>query len=571
MNYKWVFKENEDSHKIAELSEKLNNLSPALTTILMQRKIDTFEKAKSFFRPSLEDLHDPFLMKDMDKAVQKLSEAIQENKKILIYGDYDVDGTTSVALLYLFLNSFHPNLGYYIPDRYREGYGISYLGIDYAAENGYSLVIALDCGIKAVEKIKYATNKGVEFIICDHHNPSEKLPEAIAVLDPKRNDCDYPFKELSGCGVGFKLIQAFLKKNNRPQEEAFKYLDLLVVSIASDIVPITGENRVLTYWGLKKLNENPLPGLKRIKELSAIDSELNVSDIVFKMAPRINVAGRIGTAIDSLELLIFKDPMIVENIASKLNSMNTERKSLDSKMTQEALEQIKSNKLDKGKNTTIVYSPDWHKGVVGIVASRLIETYYRPTIVLTETDGIISGSARSVENFSIYEPLEECSNLLENFGGHAFAAGVTLKKNNLQAFIEKFELAVSKRITEDELIPKITIDIHLDFNEIEDKFIRVLKQMAPFGPNNMNPIFYTDNVYDTGNIKYVGKDNNHLRMDLISKDSSATLPAIGFNLGDKMSLIKSGQAFRICYTIEINKFKGTETIQLSIKDIKTMN
>jgi single-stranded-DNA-specific exonuclease len=568
MKYTWEIKDSAEGNQIVELSEKLNNLDPSLSNILIQRGIDSFEKSKLFFRPQLADLHDPFLMKDMLEAVVKLTDVIEIEEKILIYGDYDVDGCTSVALMYLFLSKFYSNVGYYIPDRNSEGYGVSFKGIDYAAENDYSLIISLDCGIKANDKIDYAKSKGIDFIVCDHHTPGDELPKAVAILDPKRDDCDYPFKELSGCGVGFKFIQAFQMHHGRSMSEAYNLLDLCVISIAADIVPVTGENRILAYHGLKKLNSFPLTGVGILKKFANIDGDANISDIVFKIAPRVNAAGRIGHALDALKLLISDTESIKDHIAEKIDIINSRRKDIDQQMTQEAIKQVMLEDKNYERKTTVLFSADWHKGVVGIVASRLIENFYRPTIVLTEDDsGVLTGSARSVSDFSIYEAIEECRDLLINFGGHKFAAGVTLKKSKFQDFKQRFEQAVASRIKESQLVPKIEIDSYLDFDEISPKFLRILKQFAPFGPDNMNPVFMTKNVYDTGYARKVGKDEGHLKMTLISRDSSVILPAIGFGLGSKYELVKSGKPFNISYSIEENKFNNQNSVQLNIKDI----
>ncbi len=569
MDKKWIIKPKEDEQKINDLAESLS-VSEIIANLLVQRGITNFEDAKQFFRPELSQLYDPFLMKDMEMAVGRLDIAIKNNEKILVYGDYDVDGTTAVATVYSFFKKIHPNIDYYIPDRYSEGYGISYKGIDFAAENNFSLVIALDCGIKAVEKIDYANDKDVDFIICDHHTPGDMLPEAVAVLDPKRNDCDYPFKELSGCGVGFKLLQAFARSNKISDDEVFSYLDLAAVSIASDIVPIIDENRVLAYYGLKKLNNDPQLGLKSIIKTSGLEKkEIFITDIVFKIGPRINAAGRIETGAKAVELLIADDTNKANNMSSDINDNNNTRKDFDSTITQQALKMIEVSEELKNRKTTVLYNPKWHKGVIGIVASRLIETYYRPTIVLTQSNGLITGSARSVQGFNLYNAIDACKDLLENFGGHKFAAGLSLKKENLKAFQDKFEQVVSQQIKPDQLIPKINIDAKVKFDDINPKLYRILKQFQPFGPNNMSPVFVTENVFDTGNGKIVGKDKNHLRLSLLQKgNTNKSLPAIAFRQSDCYDIIKEKQLFSVCYNIDENNFNGNTSIQLKVKDIK---
>ena len=582
MEKRWVLKEKGDPEIVDQLCNQLG-IDENLVQLLVQRGIATFEEARDFFRPSLENLHDPFLMKDMDKAVQRIEVAFEKDEKILVYGDYDVDGTTAVALVYSFLKQHHSKVEFYIPDRYKEGYGISVAGIDYAAENDFSLVIALDCGIKAVEKIEYALEKGVEFIICDHHRPGDTLPPAIAVLDPKRADCAYPFNELSGCGVGFKLIQAFASKNNIPFETLLTYLDLVVVSIASDIVPIIGENRILAHYGLKLLNSNPRPGLEAILTFCrilkktacsngstfefAFNKELNINDIVFLIGPRINAAGRIESGSNSVKLLIASSLEEAKESAETVNANNTERRDKDIKTTIEALESIEADPLSPSKKSTVIYNADWHKGVIGIVASRLTETHYRPTIVLTVSNGLITGSARSVKDFDVYDAIDACSDLLEHFGGHKYAAGLSLKPENLDAFIKKFEEIVSATILDEQLIPEVEIDLDMKLSEISSKFIRILKQFAPFGPGNMSPVFRTSEVVDTGNAKMVGK--NHLKLNVIHTDiASFPFPAIAFHQGHLIDSVLQGQSFSICYNIEENDYNGSKTIQLNVKDIK---
>ncbi len=575
---RWVLKKQGESSVVQHLSEVLN-IDTSLANLLAQRDIKTFDEAKSFFRPSLDDLHDPFLMNDMKVAVERIEAAIRNEEKVLIYGDYDVDGTTAVALVYSFLSNYYDNIEYYIPDRYDEGYGISYKSIDYAAENNFSLVIVLDCGIKAVEKIKYAKDKGIDYIIGDHHRPGEVLPDAVAVLDPKRADSTYPFDELSGCGVGFKLVQAFAQKNNIPFRTIKKYLDLVVVSIASDIVKITGENRILAYYGLKLVNSNPRPGIEAILKFSnvskknennngepAFTKNMTISDLVFLVGPRINAAGRIEDAENSVKLLLAKSLEEAEELAKQIDDFNTERKNLDFQITLEAHEMIKNDKKLLEAKTTVVYNESWHKGVIGIVASRLIESFYRPTVVLTKSNGLITGSARSVKDFDVYDAVDACSDLLEHFGGHKYAAGLSLKPENLVAFQKRFEEYVASTIKENMLTPEIEIDAKLCLNDINKKFFRILKQFAPFGPGNMSPVFMTENVIDTGFSRIVGK--NHLKLDVVHPHIRGyPISAIAFQQSDAYDIVKSGP-FNICYHIEENEWNGVVKLQLNIKDIK---
>ncbi|MEA1873711.1 MAG: single-stranded-DNA-specific exonuclease RecJ [Bacteroidota bacterium] len=551
------------------MAESLN-INHFLAEILVQRGITNFDTAKSYFRPSLDDLHDPFLMKDMDKAVKRLNQAIEKNEKILIYGDYDVDGTTSVSLIYNYLINYHKDLECYIPDRKREGYGISYAGLDYAAKNGYHLIIALDCGIKAVDKVKYATEQNLDIIICDHHTPGETIPEAIAVLDPKRADCNYPYKHLSGCGVGFKLLQGFAKYNNYDEKTLLNYLDLVVVSIGSDIVPITGENRVLAHYGLKVLNHSPQVGLKTIIDLSNLtNKEIVISDIVFKIGPRINAAGRMESGSKAVDLLIAQDKNISFDMGNQINLINDERKTLDHSITDEAIKQAEDEIDGKNKKATVVCSEDWHKGVIGIVASRLIEVFFRPTIVLTESNGMYSGSARSVPGFNLYNAVEQCSDLLENFGGHMYAAGLTLKPENYDKFKARFEKYVAENITEEQLTPSINADLLIEVKHINTKFYKVLKQFAPYGPNNMKPVFISRHVFDNGQGKIVGKNDEHLKLKIIQHvGDNLTIDAIGFGFGQFYEKTKNYQPFDICYTIEENVFMGRKNLQMLIRDIK---
>ncbi|WP_353132056.1 single-stranded-DNA-specific exonuclease RecJ [Pseudopedobacter sp.] len=550
---------------VNKLAEELS-ISDVLAQMLYNRGITSFLEAKAFFRPELHDLHDPFLMNGMTEAVDRIEKAIQQNEHILIYGDYDVDGTTSVALVYSFFKEFYTNLTYYIPDRYLEGYGISTQGIDFAEDNDVSLIIALDCGIKAVDKVEYARQKGIDFIICDHHLPGEQIPDAIAVLDPKRRDCNYPYKELSGCGLGFKLAQAYAAKNNIPFEQVCRYLDLVAVSIASDIVPITGENRVLAYYGLQKLNNDPCNGLKALIELSGKSDRFTIADIVFSIGPRINAAGRIDDAKHAVKLLIASSTQLAEDAGFIINLKNAERKEYDSSITEQALNMIGSSPEMIKRKSTVVYDKNWHKGVIGIVASRLTERYYRPTVVLTESNGYVAGSARSVLGYDLYEALCECSDLLEQFGGHKYAAGLTMKPENVEKFVDRFESVVASSITEDMLIQQITVEKCIGLKDITPKFFRILNQFAPFGPQNMVPVFMTRGVYSYGYGSIVG--NNHLKMSVRQKDSSV-FECIAFGLGDYLEQINRGTPFDICYTIEENVWKDRRSIQLNIKGIKT--
>ncbi|MFQ3578931.1 MAG: single-stranded-DNA-specific exonuclease RecJ, partial [Bacteroidales bacterium] len=528
MNKIWIIKPSVSPTLIHSLCDELK-VPVSIATLLVQRGVTNYEEARLFFSPTLNDLHNPYLMKDMDKAVKRISKAITQNEKILFLGDYDVDGTTSVALLMLFFRPLYKHVGFYIPDRYKEGYGVSKQGIDYAKEHGYTLIITLDCGIKANEKISYAVSQKIDVIICDHHNEGDVLPEAVAILNPKQSGCQYPFKELSGCGVGFKLLQAFCIKHSLSQEEyLYKYLDLVVVSIASDIVPITGENRTLAFWGLQTLVQNPSTGLKAIKITAGIDNhELTISDIVFKIGPRINAAGRISSGDMAVNLLISETLDEAYKLAVQVNDCNTERKGLDKATTLEALSIIDTDKNLQIRKSTVLYNKEWHKGVVGIVASRLTEYYYRPTIILTEKDGLLTGSARSVEGFDLYSAIDSCSHILENFGGHKYAAGVTLKKENFEKFSNHFENYVSSHATDEMLTPKITIDCYLNFDEITPKFFRLLKRFQPFGPDNMTPVFATQNVYDTGKSKIIGQNSEHLKLSLYQ--NGFEFDAIAFN------------------------------------------
>ncbi len=562
---KIIFKPKGNAEDILKLQKELN-INSVLASLLVQRGITNFDEAKTFFRPSLEDLHDPFIMPDMAKAVNRLNKAIETNERILVYGDYDVDGTTSVALVYSFLRDIYKNLDYYVPDRYKEGYGISKQGIDYAYDNNITLVIALDCGIKAVKQIEYAKQKNIEFIICDHHTPSDELPKAVAVLDPKRKNCQYPYKELSGCGIGFKFMQAFASRNGIPFENLLKYLDLVAVSIASDIVPITGENRTLAYFGLKKLNTNPVIGLKAlINQAHAEGKELDITDCVFKIGPRINAAGRIKTACKAVKLLVEDSEARANKIANEIEQTNNLRKDLDKSIHYDAISMIGRTEGFDNQKTTVIYNPDWHKGVIGIVASRLIETYYRPTIVLTKSNGFANGSARSVRDFNLYDAINSCSHLLENFGGHKYAAGLTMKIENINKFKKCFDDYTQSHLLPEQEKPSVQVDAVIDFARITPKFYNILKQFAPFGPGNMKPVFMTKNVSDTGNSRVVGKSKSHLKLDMQNND--ARLSGIGFSMGDYQDIVKHN-AFDVCYTLEENFFRNQLSIQAKVKYIK---
>lgn len=568
MNKRWTIKEKMNAELVDALSKSIN-VNRILSELLIQRNITNFDDAKAFFRPSLTNLYDPFLMQDMDIAIDRLESAMRNGERILIYGDYDVDGTTSVALVFSFLSRYYSNLDFYIPDRYLEGYGISTKGVEYAASSGARLVISLDCGIKAVNRIRDAKELGVDFIVCDHHTPGEELPVAVACLDPKRTDCNYPDKNLSGCGVGFKFLQGFCQRRKIPEEILFSYLDLVAVSIASDIVPISGENRILAHFGLKKLNENPGMGLRSIIRIANMENrEFLISDIVFKIGPRINAAGRIESGRDAVELLISKDEKLASSLGQNIDQFNETRKNLDRSTTQEALEMIDSNPQLQAQKSTVLFKPDWHKGVIGIVASRLIEKYYRPTIILTQGMGMATGSGRSVIGFDIYKAIESCSDLLVNFGGHMYAAGLTMKSENIPEFSKRFEEYVQANITDDQLIPHIEIDAEILLRDITPKFFDILKQFTPFGPENMKPTFITRSVRDYGTSKLVGKDRDHLRLEVIEDESGSIIQGIGFNMGHHFKTVKSGKAFDVCYTIEENVFNDKTTIQIMVKDIR---
>ncbi len=552
-------------NQVKLLSESLNNLDLTLTEILIQRGVDSFDKAKSFFRPSLDEIHDPFLMKDMDLAVDRLELAIAKNQKILIYGDYDVDGTTAVSLVYSFLLNYYDELAFYIPDRYKEGYGVSYAGIDFAKDNGFELIIALDCGIKAIDKVAYASESGIDFIICDHHRPGEHIPAAAAVLDPKRVDCNYPYKELSGAGVGFKLMHAFAIKRGIPFEKLGPLTDLLAVSIAADIVPMTGENRLLAYYGLQLINRNPRPGIAAMIASAQIKKQaLTITDVVFTIAPRINAAGRIESGLRAVELLITRSKSEAEKACIGINNNNIERKELDKEITQEALEMMATQPNLSQLRSTVLFSNEWHKGVIGIVASRVIETHYKPTIILTESNGKATGSARSVKGFDVYNAIDACSEHLEQFGGHMYAAGLTMKADKVADFRTAFEEYVSANITEDQLTPEVEIDAYLKLDQINERFFKVLRQFAPHGPLNMRPVFESNGVHLYGDARIVG--DNHLKIAVTNEEETTILECIGFGLGQYKDELKS-KSFDIAFVIDENEFRGKKTLQLILKDI----
>lgn len=557
-----MIREEPEREKVEALSKAIN-VNATLSKILVQRGIDDFEKAKDFFRPSLGQLHDPFHMKDMDKAVNRLTEAIFNKEKILIYGDYDVDGTTSVSLLYLFLSELSDQLEFYIPDRYTEGYGISQKGIQYAIDQGFQLIVALDCGIRAIDCAQQAREHDVDLIICDHHLPGDSLPDALAILDPKQPDCPYPFKELSGCGVGFKLLQGFCQQNTIDKEQLYNYLDLVAVSIASDIVPMVGENRILAFYGLKKLNENPSAGLKSLIEISKKKNKLTISDVVFSIGPRINAAGRLSHAKESVRLLI-NDGADTSKFADQLNARNMERRTFDQNITSEALDML--SEMPSGLHSTVLYDENWHKGVIGIVASRCIEHYHRPTIILTESEGVATGSARSVQGFDIHRAISECDDLLLHYGGHTHAAGVKLSIENVEKFKDRFEEVVSQSIKPEQLIPKIEIDTQVPLREINFKTFNIMEQMGPFGPYNLSPVFGTKNVIVDA-LPNVLKEK-HLKGFLKMKDDPYRVEFIGFGLGEKINEMQVGVPFNVAYHLEVNEYLGNRTLILNLIDIR---
>ena len=561
---RWTIKPKPSEEKIKHLAAALN-VEDFVATLLVQRGIETFDQAKAFFRPSLEHLHDPFLMKDMDKAVERIELAIANQENILIFGDYDVDGTTAVSLVSSYLKSYYPNIATYIPDRYLEGYGVSFKGIDFADDNEIKLIIALDCGIKSIEHVAYAKERNIDFIICDHHRPGDFLPEAVAVLDPKRNDCSYPYDELCGCGVGFKLIQALGSNRGQTIDDFIPYLDLVATAIAADIVPMTGENRVLAHFGLQVINENPRAGIRAL--IHQIKKQtLDITDVVFIIAPRINAAGRIKHGNHAVELLTEFDFEQAQQFASEIEQYNSDRKDLDKQITKEALSQIESNQ-EKERFTSVVYQEDWHKGVIGIVASRLIETYYRPTLVFTKSGDKYAASARSVKGFDVYNALEACAEHLEQFGGHMYAAGMTLKEENYQIFKDAFEKEVERTIHPDMLTPEISVDAEINFSDITPKLTRILKQFEPFGPQNMTPIFLSKNIKDTGYGKPMGQEDEHIKL-FVKQNNSEGIPAIGFGLGSKIDLTTHQKPFQAVYCIDENEWKGNISLQLRLRDIK---
>lgn len=572
MQKKWLLKAPPSQSKIEELRSELK-IDRIVSSLLLQRDIASFESAQAFFRPKLEDLHDPFLMKDMDLAINRIEKAFTKKEKILLFGDYDVDGTTAVALMYIYLKEHYPNIDFYIPNRYSEGYGISFQGIDYAIKEGISLIISLDCGIKSNDKISYAKENNIDFIVCDHHNPGEELPKAI-ILDPKRKDCNYPYKELSGCGVGFKLLQALTSKLSWNEKELFNNLDLVAISIGADIVQITGENRILCFHGMEKLNEVPRPAFEELFKLANKTFPISLTDVVFTIAPRINAAGRLRSGKHAVELMISSNLEEITTIAKEINEDNLERRKLDKEITSNALDIIESNNVFKSRKSTIVFNESWHKGVVGIVASRLIEKHFKPTIVLTESNGKITGSARTVNDFDIHSALVECEEFLEQFGGHKHAAGMTLSKEKLEEFTLKFEDVVSKNIDPSDLIPQENVDLEINFNEIFSsnenrmkipRLKRILNQLEPHGPGNMKPVFLSKNVFTT-DVRILKEA--HLKLSITQPNTDLVLEAIGFNMADKMDLVAAGLPFDIIFTLESNKWREKETLQLNIKDIR---
>lgn len=564
MQKRWTVKRYQ--HKAEQALQNALKVHPLLCRLLVQRGVTTFDQARLFFRPTLADLHDPWLMKDMDKAIARIADAIHHGEKILVYGDYDVDGTTAVATVYAFLQDFYKNIEFYVPHRYREGYGISLTGVEYARENDFSLVIALDCGIKSVELITYAKEHGIDFIICDHHLPDAILPPAVAILNPKQDDCHYPYKELSGCGIGFKLICAMAQRRQMPMEKAYAYLDLVATSIAADIVPMTGENRVLTFHGLVKVNTNPLPGIKALIELSKLKDKLTIANLVFVIAPRVNAAGRMDDARKAVNLFIETDEAAAEAIAAQLHADNDDRKAQDDSVTREAVALIQ-DEIILQKKSTVLYQPHWHKGVVGIVASRLIDKYYyRPTIILTQSNDKVAGSARSVSGFNVYEAIHQCKDLLENYGGHFYAAGMTLKPENVEAFRQRFEEVVSSSIDPDLLTPEILIDTELNFSDITPKFFNILDQFEPLGPDNLRAVFMARQVFDTGYSRIV-KDE-HIKFSVRQGRNGVVLSGIGFFMAEKFPCISTTRPFDMVFTVEKNEWQGNTSLQLKVIDIR---
>ncbi len=561
MAYRWTASPKLNDQKVEQLAERIN-VSPAIATLLLQRGVETFDQAKKFFRPQLTDLYDPFLMRDMDKAIARIQQALANKERLLVYGDYDVDGTTSVSIVYSFFKRLTSNIEYYIPDRYKEGYGVSKIGIDYAVSTGVNLIIALDCGTRSIELIQYAKEHNIDFIVCDHHLPGDELPDAVALLNPKRKDCEYPYKELSGCGIGFKLLQAYTQACDMPFEEATKYLDLVAVSTCSDIVEIRDENRILVYYGLKKINEDPCIGLQALLQSYQIKQEYEVSDIVFGIGPKINAAGRIADAKSSVKLLIEEDFHQALNLAKTLIENNTERKDIDNDITKEAMDILEGSESLRQRKSTVLYSEKWHKGVIGIVASRLIETYYKPTIIFSEVNGMLTGSARSIKDFDVHDAIGACGDLVIQYGGHKYAAGLTIKKESFEAFTEKFEEIVAMNSTEELLTPEIEYDMELNFSDITPKFFAVLDQFKPHGPGNMVPIFRTNHLNDAGS--RIVKEK-HLKLMAVQK--GIKFDGIAFNMSEHFPLI-SKFPFDICYSLEMNEYKGNKNLQLKVRDIR---
>ncbi len=563
MHYRWTPSPKLNDRKVESLAQSIN-VSAQIANLLMQRGVETFDEAKKFFRPQLTDLYDPFLMKDMATAVERIQVAIQQNERIIIYGDYDVDGTTAVSTVYSFFRKITSNIEFYIPDRYKEGYGISKIGIDYAKKTNVSLIIALDCGTRSVDLIAYAKTLGIDFIVCDHHLPGDEIPKAVALLNPKQKNCEYPYKELSGCGIGFKLIQAYAQAFDISFDEVTKYLDLVAVSTCSDIVDMRDENRVLVYYGLERLNKEPCIGLQALLQSYQIKNKYEVSDIVFGIGPKINAAGRIGDAKDSVKLLIENDFHKAINFSKTLIENNSDRKDLDTDITREAMAMLENNAIYNAKKSTVLFSDTWHKGVIGIVASRLIETYYKPTIIFSEVNGMLTGSARSVKDFDVHEAIGACGNLVQQFGGHKYAAGLTIKKEDYEAFSAKFEEIVSNSTTAEILTPEIAYDLEIDFKDITPQFFNLLEQLKPHGPGNMTPIFRTNGITDSGTSKVVKE--KHLKLGALQKGTK--FEGIGFGLGDLYKHITKNNPFDLCYSVEMNEFKGKKSIQLKVRDIR---
>ncbi|MDB4173498.1 single-stranded-DNA-specific exonuclease RecJ [Bacteroidia bacterium] len=565
----WKQKTEPDQAMVNVLTSELN-APEVIAKMLVQRGVDSPEKVKKFFNPRIGDMHDPFLMKDMDKAIERIQKAQEQGEGVLIFGDYDVDGTTSVALAYSFFKDKFDKIDYYIPDRYKEGYGISNDGIHYAKANGLSLIVALDCGIRSVVKVAYASTLGIDFIICDHHLPGKEIPDAVAVLDPKRNDCDYPFKELAGCGIGLKLAQAYCQVHDLDEREYLQYLDFATLSIASDIVPIVDENRIIAYYGLKIINQQPRLGLKKLIEVSINKTDLSIGDLVFYLGPRINAAGRMDDAKNAVKMLIADDNETANTFANELQTQNASRKLVDQKITADFQEIVAANPQLLDRKTHVFYKEDWHKGVVGIAASRAIELYYRPTIILTKSgDGVLAGSARSVKGFDVHEALEKCSEHLLQFGGHMYAAGMTMKMENLDAFREAFEKVGEEMLTEELLTPKVYYDAKINIEEVNDKMLNIISKMAPFGPANMTPVFYVNNLRDDGTGRIIGKTAEHIRLNV--KREKDSLAAVGFGMADKLVDIKKASSFEACFQINENIFNGNRSLQLMLKDARPTN